>query len=447
VSIDWLDEQPKPVADAIERITERAGTWEASGSVLVAAGELLSAVEAELKQAQTARTLAAGSEAPRAVAELVTWAECDRHEHGGHEAYANRAKVATLAHQRVLALQQRAEQAEAERDEIQDRYTELAELMFGEDGSDTEHNQVFKRLGDILTQWGDATTERDALKAALQTANAGFEEFERKFYLEQDAKERLVEHVEEAFRVGWMLGRTTCYSTADSAMSDYRAKAALSPRGEGTIPLRIPRWCEWCAHYGTVSAPRVGSNSVIVMKDCKLGLHPAQGEYACDRWAPHPRVCGEATGGDGTMDTKETETPRRADMGRWTPAERAINDAMQAVEAMAADVRLTDAVVLLGAARDSVADYIDGVQTRRSVSSQAPSADHEEETDPPCEGCGKPTADGHRTDDDVLLCEACWLGLTTDIKAAPRTIPLCPRCRAPKPCGCEGDTNPEGGQS
>jgi hypothetical protein len=121
-----------------------------------------------------------------------------------------------------------------------------------------------------------------------------------------------------------------------------------------------------------------------------------------------------APGGDGTMDTKETETPRRADMGRWTPAERAINDAMQAVEAMAADVRLTDAVVLLGAARDSVADYIDGVQTRRSVSSQAPSADLEEDTDPPCEGCGKPTAEGHRTDDDVRLCQQCWDGLAAD---------------------------------
>lgn len=61
------------------------------------------------------------------------------------------------------------------------------------------------------------------------------------------------------------------------------------------------------------------------------------------------------------------EIPRRAQMQQWTPAERAIYDALQAVEAMPADERLTDAVVLLGAARDSVADFVDGVQQRRFV--------------------------------------------------------------------------------
>ena len=60
--------------------------------------------------------------------------------------------------------------------------------------------------------------------------------------------------------------------------------------------------------------------------------------------------------------------PRRARMEQWSPAERAIYDALQAVEAMPADERLTDAVVLLGAAKDSVADYLDGVRKRRFVS-------------------------------------------------------------------------------
>ncbi len=55
------------------------------------------------------------------------------------------------------------------------------------------------------------------------------------------------------------------------------------------------------------------------------------------------------------------EIPRRACLDRLTPAERAIFDAMQAVEAMAADPQLTDAVVLLQQARDRVADYVDGV--------------------------------------------------------------------------------------
>ena len=52
-------------------------------------------------------------------------------------------------------------------------------------------------------------------------------------------------------------------------------------------------------------------------------------------------------------------TPRRIDMRRWIPAERGIYDAMQAVEAMAPDVLLTQAVILLGKARECVADYVD----------------------------------------------------------------------------------------
>jgi len=53
------------------------------------------------------------------------------------------------------------------------------------------------------------------------------------------------------------------------------------------------------------------------------------------------------------------EIPRRIRAECLVPAERAICDAMQAVEAMPADVRLTDAVVLLGQAREKVADYVD----------------------------------------------------------------------------------------
>lgn len=53
------------------------------------------------------------------------------------------------------------------------------------------------------------------------------------------------------------------------------------------------------------------------------------------------------------------DIPRRADVLRYTRAERAILAAMLAVEDMGADVRLTDAVVLLGKAKDAVADYVD----------------------------------------------------------------------------------------
>ena len=60
-------------------------------------------------------------------------------------------------------------------------------------------------------------------------------------------------------------------------------------------------------------------------------------------------------------------TPNRIDMGfprrnmlnEMTPAERAIYDAVQEVEKIGADVRLTEAVVLLTKARELVADFVD----------------------------------------------------------------------------------------
>ena len=48
-------------------------------------------------------------------------------------------------------------------------------------------------------------------------------------------------------------------------------------------------------------------------------------------------------------------------MDQWTPAEKAIGDAISAVEALAADERLTRASVLLQEARSLVADYFEGV--------------------------------------------------------------------------------------
>jgi hypothetical protein len=63
---------------------------------------------------------------------------------------------------------------------------------------------------------------------------------------------------------------------------------------------------------------------------------------------------------------------RRARMDHWTEAEHAIQDAIDAVERVGADVRLTDAVVLLGAARDSVADFAEGVADVRRLTSTRP---------------------------------------------------------------------------
>lgn len=57
----------------------------------------------------------------------------------------------------------------------------------------------------------------------------------------------------------------------------------------------------------------------------------------------------------------ENEVPRRIDRSRFTPAETAITGAMHAVEVAGAHPHLTEAVTLLGRARDRVADFVDGV--------------------------------------------------------------------------------------
>lgn len=55
----------------------------------------------------------------------------------------------------------------------------------------------------------------------------------------------------------------------------------------------------------------------------------------------------------------ENKIPRRAIMPDWCKAEKAIYDAMQEVEKLSADIRLTQAVTLLSQAKDKVSDYID----------------------------------------------------------------------------------------
>ena len=67
-----------------------------------------------------------------------------------------------------------------------------------------------------------------------------------------------------------------------------------------------------------------------------------------------------------------SDFPRRSHMQQWCEAEHKIRDAMLAVENMGADIRLTDAVCLLGAARDRVADFVDGVEGKRTFARVAP---------------------------------------------------------------------------
>lgn len=53
--------------------------------------------------------------------------------------------------------------------------------------------------------------------------------------------------------------------------------------------------------------------------------------------------------------------PSRSDTSLMSPAELAITDAMQAVENSGGSPALTDAIILLGSARNRVADHMEGV--------------------------------------------------------------------------------------
>ena len=53
------------------------------------------------------------------------------------------------------------------------------------------------------------------------------------------------------------------------------------------------------------------------------------------------------------------EIPRRMRVDLYTPAEKAIHDAIAEVEKAGAHTRLTDAVILLSQAKDAVADFVD----------------------------------------------------------------------------------------
>ena len=53
---------------------------------------------------------------------------------------------------------------------------------------------------------------------------------------------------------------------------------------------------------------------------------------------------------------------RRNNLQLMAPAEKAIYDVMQLVEEMGADVKLTDAIVKLGEAKDHISDYLDELE-------------------------------------------------------------------------------------
>ena len=67
----------------------------------------------------------------------------------------------------------------------------------------------------------------------------------------------------------------------------------------------------------------------------------------------------------------ENEIPRRNRLDLNTPAEISIHAAIQEVEKAGADERLTEAVVLLGKAKELVADFVDGIPMKSKFNNEA----------------------------------------------------------------------------
>jgi hypothetical protein len=87
-----------------------------------------------------------------------------------------------------------------------------------------------------------------------------------------------------------------------------------------------------------------------------------RGDCQWPRDANREAVDAWKTGGGPRPAKRPDGWPTRTAVEWWTPAEEAIAKAMHAVEAAGGSLALTDAVILLGKARDRVADHVEGIK-------------------------------------------------------------------------------------
>lgn len=128
---------------------------------------------------------------------------------------------------------------------------------------------------------------------------------------------------------------------------------------------------------------RNGAFLIEVLESCVARLDFYQsGEFACEENAiamaslgtalHHLKKRRDRRRDAGTLGTHEPDVlpqnpiklldnglPRRCRVDLYTPAERAISDAIDSVEEAGAHELLTKAVVLLGEAKDAVSDYVE----------------------------------------------------------------------------------------
>lgn len=101
-------------------------------------------------------------------------------------------------------------------------------------------------------------------------------------------------------------------------------------------------------------------------------------DAANEKYSPESRLHSICEMASDAIRTKRgsrmsNDIPRRCRIDLMTPAELAIRNAVEEVEKVGADPRLTDSVVLLSAAQTRLADFIDGIPGRTTIPKQVES--------------------------------------------------------------------------
>ncbi len=157
--------------------------------------------------------------------------------------------------------------------------------------------------------------------------------------------------------VAWLSGRCgVCYGCVEVSL---RAEITRITAARDQAVKALER----------IAPPGGDPHATRLCRCCKQGDESGSTHANCPCFIARKALAAIAAANPVKTATKgpTMEIPRRNRLDKLTPAETAIMEAMRAVEEAGADVRLTDAVVLLGRARDRVADFVDGVKPETTL--------------------------------------------------------------------------------
>lgn len=221
-------------------------------------------------------------------------------------------------------------------------------------------------IRDGLVQFFTLTRERDEARAALDEAGA----------LHLDTLADRVRDI--AGDIDIIAKQRDTLRTDNARLRGALSGAAGAARGaafrlEQTIKLRDKIDDAWdeIADVARELREDAETATVALAGEGEEALPPHPGDGSCLRCSRVPVT------ERGFCNTCEEESagwtpPRRIRADLWTPAEHAIANAVAAVEAAGAHPALTDAVVLLGQARERVADFVDAQMQSEKASPPDP---------------------------------------------------------------------------